>query len=136
MASNDERRTLEKLPTARWRVIYKKSRKDAGSFMDIFLERNVPRREHPDSTHDFVLRMAAQKHAYKYEARDVLYKWADRNERMDSMAYYARFIRMAEDVLAGIADKNDPKALFEKYLRAERRTPVESCEEFADLGLA
>lgn len=128
MASNDERRTLEKLPTAKWRVIYKKSRKDAGSFMDIFLERNSTH----DSTHDFVLRMTAQKHAYKYEARDVLYKWADRNERMDSMAYYARFVRMAEDVLAGIADKNDPKALFEKYLRPKRRTPVESCEEFAD----
>lgn len=130
--SSDERRTLEKLPMARWRVFYKKSRKDAGSFIDIFLKRKVPRREHPDSTHDFVLRMAAQKHAYKYEASNILYKWADRNERMDSMAYYARFARMAEDVLAGSANKNDPKALFEKYLRPKRRATVERREEFAD----
>jgi len=54
---------------------------------------------------------------------------------MDSMGYYARFARMADDVLAGVADASDPEALFEKYLWSEGHTPCDLVECIRDTKL-
>jgi len=122
--------TLERLPMANARVVYKTSGLDKGAFKYIYFRREQPLDGFSDSTHDYILRKVAEADALR--ATDNRYQYADKDVRMDSMGYYARFARLADDVLAGIADASDPEALFEKYLRSNGRKPRDEHETLGD----
>jgi len=66
--------TLERLPMANARVIYKKSGWDKGRFKDIYFRREQRDGGFSDSTHDFILRMVAEDDADALRATDDRHK--------------------------------------------------------------